>query len=60
MPITNQWILDMINEEVHTADDLVTMKLYIAVMAPEANISPQELHEVNQLDMDAVQTIKDS
>ena len=60
MPITKQWILDMIREEVHTADDLVTTKLYITIMAKEANISPQEVSEVYDLDMDAVEAIKNS
>ena len=60
MPITDQWILDMINEEVNTADDLVTMKLYITIMAPSQNISAQEVSEVHDLDMDAVERIKNS
>jgi hypothetical protein len=60
MPITDKWILDMIHEEVHTEDDLKTMKLYIAIMAPSQNISQQAVHEVNQLDMEAVEAIKNS
>ena len=60
MAITCQWILDMIHEEVHTANDLRRIKYYVRVMAKEHNISAQEVHEVNQLDMDAVERIKDS
>ena len=60
MAITCQWILDMIHEEVHTVDDLMTMKLYVAIMAKDNNVSAQEVNEVHELDMDAVECIKNS